>query len=163
MARPSDYRIEPVDLQAATDAEVQEIAQFRQDLALEERPEDPPTPLVVITQWLRARPPGQWRAIFLARDRASRLAGYGIAARNLKDTENAHIRWSEIAVKPEHRRRGLGRALFAHVVGSIEGQGDEMLLISETKDRMPSGEAFANAIGAKPGLPMKINQLDLGR
>ncbi len=163
MARPSDYRIEPVDLQAATDAEVQEIAQFRQDLALEERPEDPPTPLVVITQWLRARPPGQWRAIFLARDRASRLAGYGIAARNLKATENAHIRWSEIAVKPEHRRRGLGRALFAHVVGSIEGQGDEMLLISETKDRMPSGEAFANAIGAKPGLPMKINQLDLGQ
>jgi GNAT superfamily N-acetyltransferase len=160
---PSGYTIEPADLQTLSDAEVQEVAQFRQELALEERPEDPPTPLVVITQWLRARPPGQWRAVFLARDRAGRLAGYGIAARNLKDTENAHIRWSEIAVKPEHRRRGLGRALLARVLGSIEGQGEDLLLISETKDRMPSGEAFANALGAKPGLPMKINQLDLGR
>ena len=163
MKIPSGYTIEAADLQTLSDAKVEEAAQFRQELALEERPEDPPTPLVVITQWLRARPPGQWRAIFLARDRAGRLAGYGIAARNLKNTENAHIRWSEIAVKPEHRRRGLGRALLAHVVGSIEGQGDDLLLISETKDRMPSGDAFANSLGAKPGLPMKINQLDLSR
>ena len=161
MAPPSNYTIEPVDLQTVTDAEVQEIAQFRQDLALEQRPEDPPTPLEVIAQWLRARPPGQWRAIFLARDPTGGLAGYGIAARNLKDTDNPHIRWSEIAVKPEHRRLRLGRALFARVLGSFDGQGDDLTLISETTDRVPSGEAFANAIGAKPGLPMKINQLDL--
>ena len=155
------YTIDPVDLQTATDAEVQEIAQFRQELAIEERPEDPPTPLEVIEQWLRARPPGQWRAIFVARDSAGGLAGYGVTARNLKDTENAHIRWSEIAVKPHHRRVGLGRALFARVLGSFEGQGDNITVISETKDRMPSGEAFAHAIGAKPGLPMKLKQLDL--
>jgi mycothiol synthase len=161
MRTPRGYTIEPVDLQTATDAEVQEIAQFRQELAIEERPEDPPTPLKVIEQWLRARPPGQWRAIFIARDGGGGFAGYGIAARNLKDTENAHIRWSEIAVKPQHRRVGLGRALFAQVLGSFEGQGDDITVISETKDRVPSGEAFANAVGAKPGLPMKLNQLDL--
>ena len=163
MNTPAGYTIEAVDLQTLSDAQVEEAAQFRQELALEERPEDPPTPIGVITQWLRARPPGQWRAIFFARDRAGRLAGYGIVGRNLKDTENAHIRWSEIAVKPEHRRRGLGRALLARVLGSIEGHTDDLLLISETKDRMPSGEAFANALGAKPGLPMKINQLDLSK
>jgi mycothiol synthase len=161
MRTPRGYTIEPVDLQTATDAEVLEIAQFRQELALEERPEDPPTPLKVIEQWLRARPPGQWRAIFLARDTAGRFVGYGVAARNLKDTENAHIRWSEIAVKPQHRRVGLGRALFARVLKSFEGQGDDITVIWETKDRVPSGEAFANAVGAKPGLPMKLNQLDL--
>ncbi len=161
MAPPSDYRIEPVDLQAATDAEVQEIAQFRQELALEQRPEDPPTPLNVIAQWLRSRPPGQWRVVFVARNSGSRLAGYGVGVRNLKDTDNAHIRWSEIAVKPDHRRRGLGRKLFARVLSSFEGQGEDLTLISETSDRVPSGEAFASAIGAKPGLPMKINQLDL--
>jgi GNAT superfamily N-acetyltransferase len=161
MASTNDYTIVPVDLQAATDAEVQEIAQFRQELAIEQRPEDPPTPLGVIAQWLRSRPPGQWRAVFIARDHGSRLAGYGFGARNLKDTENAHIRWSEIAVKPQHRRQGLGRALFARVLGSFEGQGDDVTVISETTDRVPSGEAFANAIGAKPGLPMKLNQLDL--
>jgi GNAT superfamily N-acetyltransferase len=161
MTTPSDYTIESADLGTATDAAVLEIAQFRQELALEQRPEDPPTPLEVIAQWLRARPPGQWRVVFVARDRAERLAGYGVAARNLKDTENPHIRWSEIAVRPEHRRRGLGRALFGRVLGSFEGQGDTLVLISETTDRVPSGEAFAKAIGAKPGLPMKLNQLDL--
>jgi hypothetical protein len=97
MAQPSDYTMEPVDLQSATDAEVQEIA-------LEQKPEDPPTPLEVIAQWLRSRPPRQWRLAFVARDRARRLAGYGVGVRNLKDTDNPHIRWSEIAVKPKHRR-----------------------------------------------------------
>ena len=161
MTTPTGYTIEPVDLGTATDAEIQEIAQFRQELAVEQRPEDPPTPLEVIAQWLRARPPGQWRAVFMARDRDGRLAGYGVASRNLKDNQNAHIRWSEIAVKPEHRRKGLGRALFARIVGSLNDQGDDLALISETSDRVPSGQAFAGAIGAKPGLPMKINQLDL--
>lgn len=161
MPMPRDYAIEPADLQSATDAEIQEIAQFRQDLALEQRPEDPPTPLEVIAQWLRARSPGQWRAIFVARDRSGKLAGYGFAARNLKDTQNAHIRWAEIAVKPQHRRLGLGRALLARVLGSFEGQGDDLLVIAETNDRVPSGEAFAHAVNAKPGLPMKLNQLDL--
>src|SRR5437773_4267542 len=161
MRTPRGHTIEAVDLQTATDAEVTEIAQFRQELAIEDKPEDAPPPLPVIEQWLRARPPGQWRAIFIARDGGGGLDGYGVAARNLKDTENAHIRWSEIAVKPQHRRAGLGRALFARVLDSFEGQGDNITVISETKDRVPSGDAFANAIGAKPGLPMKLNQLDL--
>ncbi len=141
MTTPSAYTIASLDLQTATDAEIREISQFRQELALEQRPEDPPTPIEVIAQWLRSRPPGQWRVVFVARDRDGELAGYGVGVRNLKDTQNAHIRWSEIAVKPQHRRRGLGRALFAQVLASFEGQGE--------------------AIGAKPGLPMKLNQLDL--
>ena len=99
--------------------------------------------------------------VFVARDSGNRLAGYGVGVRNLKDTDNAHIRWSEIAVEPGHRRRGLGGTLFARVLASLEGQGEDLTLISETSDRVPSGEAFASAIGAKPGLPMKINQLDL--
>jgi mycothiol synthase len=158
---PIGYAIAPVDLATATDAEVAEAAKLRQELMLERTPEDPPAPIEVIAQLLRARPPGQWRAVFLARDQKGELAGYGVAGRNLKDTENAHVRWSDIAVQREHRHRGLGRALFARVVDSLAGQGDDLLLISETSDRVPSGEAFAQALGAKPGLPMKLNQLDL--
>jgi GNAT superfamily N-acetyltransferase len=163
MTAASRHTIEPADLQTLTDAEILEVARIRQELALERTPEDPPTPLEVIARQLRAHPPGQWRALFLARERGGRLAGYGTTSRNLKDTENAHIRWSDMAVKPEHRRRGLGRALFAHVVASLSGQGDNLVLVSETSDRVPSGEAFARAIGAKAGLPMKMNQLDLTR
>src|SRR5438445_2950178 len=161
MTTPSGYKIASLDLQTATESEIREISQFRQELALEQRPEDPTTPIDVIAQWLRSRPPGQWRVVFVARDRDGELTGYGVGARNLKDTQNAHIRWSEIAVKPQHRRRGLGRALFARILGSFEGQGDGLMVISETTVRVPSGEAFAQAIGANRGLPMKLNQLDL--
>src|SRR5438477_10709053 len=124
MRTPHGYTIESADLQTATDAEVAEIAQFRQELAVEERPEDPPTPLKVIEQWLRARPPGQWRAIFVARDSVGVLTGYGVAARNLTDTENAHIRGSESAVKPRHRRAALRRPPLARLPGSFEVRGD---------------------------------------
>ena len=61
MTTPSGHTIASLDLQTATDAEIREISQFRQELALEQRPEDPPTPIEVIAQWLRSRPPGQWR------------------------------------------------------------------------------------------------------
>src|SRR5436189_191772 len=106
MTNPPGYSIESVDLQTATKAEIQEIAQFRQDLALEQKPEDPPTPIEVITQWLRARPPGQWRVVFVARDRDLKLAGYGGGAGNPKGTQNAHLRLSGVAGKPEARGPG---------------------------------------------------------
>jgi len=51
----SEYTIETVDLGTATDAAVLEIAQFRRELALEQRPEDPPTPLEVIARIARKR------------------------------------------------------------------------------------------------------------
>src|SRR5437762_2208185 len=153
MTNPPGYSIESVDLQTATNAEIQEIAQFRQDLALEQKPEDPPTPIEVITQWLRARPPGQWRVVFVARDRDLKLAGYGVGARNLKDTQNAHIRWSEIAVKPEHRRRGLGRALFAHVLGSFRGQGDELTVSRRPRTACPRVRPSRRRSEQNPGFP----------
>src|SRR5947207_7478300 len=153
MTNPPGYSIESVDLQTATNAEIQEIAQFRQDLALEQKPEDPPTPIEVITQWLRARPPGQWRVVFVARDRDLKLAGYGVGARNLKDTQNAHIRWSEIAVKPEHRRRGLGRALCARVLRSSKGEGDELTVSRRPRTACPRVRPSRRPSEQNPGFP----------
>src|SRR5947207_4005367 len=153
MTTPSGHTIASLDLQTATDEEIGEIAQFRQELAIEQRPEDPPTPLEVIAQWLRARPPGQWRVVFVAHDRAGKLAGYGVGARNLKDTQNAHIRWSEIAVKPEHRRRGLGRALFAHVLGSFKGQGDELTVSRRPRTACPRVRPSRRPSEQNPGFP----------
>ena len=161
MRTPDAYTITPADVATMNDAEVTEAAQLRQDLARERVPEDPPAPLEVIAQQLRAMPPGQWRALVVARDREGKLAGYGIAGRNLEDKSNAHIRWSEVAVATNHRRKGLGLALYRKVVESCEGQGEDVVFVGETSDRVPSGVAFGLAIGATPGLPMKMNQLDL--
>jgi len=161
MTIPAGYRVDQIDLASASDDEIRDAPRLRQELVREQRPEDPPTPVEIIAQQLRANPPGSWRATFLARDNAGTLVGYAIAHRNLKDTNNAHIRWCDVAVKEEHRRRGLGRALSARMVTACEGQGDGVMFISVTSDRVPSGEFFARSIGARPGLPMKLNQLDL--
>jgi GNAT superfamily N-acetyltransferase len=158
---PGGYTIAKVDLQRLSDAELTEAAEFRREILSERVPEDPPAPVDVIAQEMRAMPPGQWRATFLARDGAGKIAGSGIAGRNLKDRENQHIRWSDVAVRKEHRRRGLGRALYVEVVRSCEGQGDDLVFIGQTNDRVAAGEGFAHSLGATPGLPMRINQLDL--
>jgi hypothetical protein len=52
MDGPRDYTIHAADLKTAIDAAVAEAARFRQLLALERTPEDPPTPLKVIVQQL---------------------------------------------------------------------------------------------------------------
>jgi GNAT superfamily N-acetyltransferase len=161
MDAPRGYTVSAANVKTMSDAEMAEAARFRQNLEKERVPEDPSSPLDVIVQHLRAVPPGQWRALFIARDRGGTLAGYGISGRNLKDAQNAHIRWSEIAVKPEHRRQGVGRALLAAVVDACADQGEDLVFVGQTSDRVPSGEAFARAVGGAPGLPMKINQLDL--
>lgn len=158
---PSEYRIERVDMSKIGDTELDELARLRQEVAKERVPEDPPSPLAIIAQQLRANVPGQWRAPFVARDASGRAAGYGYTQRNLEDKDNAHIRWTEVAVAPPHRRRGLGRALLAKVVEACQGQGEDVLFVGQTNDRVPSGEALMKALGAHPGLPMKINQLDL--
>jgi GNAT superfamily N-acetyltransferase len=144
-----------------SDTALDQAARLRQQLEAERTPEDPPAPLEVLRQHLRAVPPGQWRALFAARDPADDLAGFAIAGRNLKDTENAHIRWFDVSVRPEQRRRGVGRALVAQIVDACADQGDGIVLITQTNERLPSGEAFVRSLGAAPGLPMRISQLDL--
>jgi GNAT superfamily N-acetyltransferase len=80
--------------------------------------------------------------------------GQGIEGSNL----NHRDVW--VAVLPDHRGRGLGRALFASVVAAI-GEGDDVVVNGWTSDRVPSGGAFAERVGATPGLRMRTNQLDL--
>ncbi|HEY6959755.1 MAG TPA: GNAT family N-acetyltransferase [Candidatus Limnocylindria bacterium] len=159
MNTPNGYDIVQVDPRTLSDDKAIEAAKLQQAMQAERVPEDPLTPLEPIIQRLRADAPGQWRAVFAARDTAGKYVGYGYVGRSLNEPENAHIRWTEIGVAKEHRRRGLGRALYAELVRTCLPQGDDMVFIGQTSDRVAPGEAFARAIGATPGLVMKNNQL----
>jgi mycothiol synthase len=160
MKTPNGYTIDQVDLATASDEQITEAARLLQAQNHERVPEDPLTPIEAIIQRIRATTPNQWRATF-ARDRSGRLAGSSFVGWNKNEPENAHARWTEVNVLPEHRRKGVGRALYRAAVEACIGQGDDLVFFGQTNDRQPSGEAFAKAIAATAGLPMKLNQLVL--
>ncbi|HKY51917.1 MAG TPA: GNAT family N-acetyltransferase [Candidatus Limnocylindria bacterium] len=161
MNDPLGYRIERMDPAELPPAQLRTVAELYQALQRERTPEDPLTPAEAIERRLRAVVPGQWRASFVARDARGALVGYGVVNRSLNEPENAHLRWTELAVLPGHRRKGVGRALLRRLVDAVADQGDDVVFMTQTIDRVPSGTAFARAIGAEPGLDMKTNQLDL--
>ncbi len=153
------YDIAPIDPKTLDDARALDAARLQQAMARERVPEDPPTPLDVLVRRMRADTPGQERAIFAATVGRGRAVAYAVVGRSLNEPENAHVRWCEIFVLPAHRRRGLGRALARAAVEWCRDQGDGLVFMGQTTDRVPSGEAFARAVGASPGLAMRTNQL----
>jgi mycothiol synthase len=158
---PKGYRVAVMDPLEVSPAELREAAELYQAQQSERTPEDPRTPVEAIEQRLRAVSPGRWQAYFGARDAGGALVGYGVVGRSLNEPENAHLHWTELVVSAGHRRRGVGRALLRALVDAVADQGDEVVLMAQTTDRVPSGSEFARAIGAEPGLDMKTNQLDL--
>ncbi|HZP94843.1 MAG TPA: GNAT family N-acetyltransferase [Candidatus Limnocylindria bacterium] len=161
MNTPKRYEILRVDPATMSEDALADAGRLLQAMNLERVPEDPPTPVDVIVQRIRATTPSQWRAIFAARDRSGALVGSAFVGWNRNEPENAHVRWSEVNVLPAHRRRGVGRALFAALVEACLDQGDGLVFMGQTSDRVPAGEHFARAIAASPGLAMRLNQLTI--
>ena len=161
MNTPQDIQISRIDLDGRSDEELTESARFLQIMNKERVPEDPPTPIEAIKQRLRAKTEGQWRAIFIARDQRGKLVGSGFVGWNKNEPENAHARWTEVNVLPDYRRRGIGRALMRSLVEACIDQRDDLVFFGQTSDRVPAGEAFASAVAATAGLPMKQNQLTI--
>src|SRR5207237_8718199 len=123
------------ELEDRSDAERAEAARFQQIMSKERVPEDPPTPIEAIVQRLRAKTDGQWRAIFAARDTSGALVGTGFVGWNKNEPENAHARWTEVNVLPDHRRRGIGRALMRALVEACIERRDGLVLFGETTER----------------------------
>jgi mycothiol synthase len=159
MKTPHGYQIEEIDFTNRARAELEEAALLLQAQNHERVPEDPLTPIEALIQRITATTPGQWRAIFSARDASGTLVGSSFVGWNKNEPENAHARWTEVNVLPEHRRKGVGRALMRAAVQACIGQGDELVFFGQSNDRQPSGAAFAKSLAATAGLEMKLNQL----
>jgi GNAT superfamily N-acetyltransferase len=74
--------------------------------------------------------------------------------------ENRHLAQFDISVQAEHRRQGLGRQFLA-LITETTLKDNRRLLITQTADRIPGGEALMTRLGAQKGLEMHINQLRL--
>jgi len=82
----------------------------------------------------------------------------------LDNLDNAEV---DLTVHPEHRRRGVGRALYEHAQSVVRGLGRKRLM-SMSVETLPggvardeAGGAFATAMGAKGALTDVRRRLDV--
>jgi len=88
-------------------------------------------------------------------DEHGALAALGLAMQWVDGT-NAELEFVQVLVRPDKRRLGLARELLARSV-EIAVQGGRTLITADTVDTVPSGDAFAVAIGADIGMREHIN------
>jgi len=150
--------VEQVDLARATDDQLRPFVDFAWRRSKEEVPEDPVPPFDALAARMRMTSPMFVRQRWAVWAGPEKLAGSLLVSRSTQD--NLNIREVAIEVDPEHRRRGLGKMLLARAIEAC-GVGENLILEGWTMSRVPSGAAFAERIGAKPGLRMRNSQLDL--
>jgi GNAT superfamily N-acetyltransferase len=109
--------------------------------------------------------PGEDLLYWIARVDGGEIVGQlKIALPTLDNLENAFV---EATVRPDHRRRGIGRALFDHAVAFVRERGRKRIM-AMTPDRLPGGaprdpgpSAFAAAVGMRNALDDVRRRLDL--
>lgn len=152
------YEIERIHTPGADELLMRQVVALQHVLDSEERPEDPPYPPEIVEARFRATSPlferTEWGAFG-----DGRLVGLAAFVQQ-KSGKNQHIREVRIGVHPEHRRRGVGRALFAAGLAGI-ADGDAKLVEWWSSTRVPAAEAVSRRIGAKRGLHMRVSQVEL--
>ncbi len=119
-------------------------------------PEDPPIPLEErLADWKNI--PKHVNVESFAYFQEDRAVAYGDLGFELEGT-NMHLCWSEISVLFEFRRMGLGKKLLEHVL-RVAKRENRTILIFGTSERIPSGAAFAEKIGAKRGIENHTNRV----
>lgn len=151
--------IERVDYRALTDEQLRILNEFENVMQAEEYPDDPPKPLEQTVAFTRNLP-----GYFVVNELWALDANGKIAAEGFTywtDTEeNSHLANIGLLVRPDRRRRGLGRVLLRSLTEVASSAGRELLL-GMTSNRVPAGQAFARRVGAEPGLATHENRLQL--
>lgn len=153
------YSVEAVDLSTAGDDLIRQVNDLYNEMLRESVPEDPPRPFDVLARRVRNRAKTMRIRDWLARASDGRVVARGSMVRYVADT-NQHLREASIEVLPARRRNGIAKMLFREIVASA-GNADDTVIEFFTNDRVPSGAAFLERIGAKERLATHLNQLDL--
>ncbi|MGH3981339.1 MAG: GNAT family N-acetyltransferase [Gammaproteobacteria bacterium] len=150
--------VEPSDEPA-----IQQWYELRCSLVRADLPGDPPPCRVHELGRFRYPWPGEIETGWLARDCGSVVGGCVLY---LPTLDNLHNAAGEILVAPEHRRRGIGRALLDHLRAEATRQGRIRLTGSVDQPLDPAaadpGGRFAAASAAVPALIETRRRLDVG-
>lgn len=158
----TDFNFKPFDAKGASEAEYAALNRHTNRMRLERLPDDPPVPLQESIKNLQSVPPYAglllWAAWTPEGDEIAALGNVSL----IQMEENRHIASFDISVLPEHRRQGLGREILRRITEAAAGD-QRRLLMTETNDRVPGGEAFMLRLGAQKGLEAHTNQLQMGK
>lgn len=155
-----NYLITPFDVKHASEQEYRAANIFGNQIRAEQLPDDPPIPLEEQTQNFQNIPSfvdvsawGVWNE-----NESSIIASGSIAV--IRMAENKHVGELNIEVLPAYRRQGIARKLLA-LCAEVAQREQRTLLIANTNERVPAGEAFMRRLDAQRGLENHTNQLDL--
>lgn len=127
-----------------------------------DQPDDPPPCWVNELGRFRHPWPGDVQTTWLARVAGSVVGACALDLPMLDNVRNAH---GDILVAPEHRRRGIGRALLAHLCAEAirEDRSRLVFWLSQPLDAAVSDPAarFAAVSGAVPALVQTRRRLDI--
>jgi GNAT superfamily N-acetyltransferase len=153
-----DLVLQAYDPRQATDHEYAALHAFFEQIDREERPLDPPVTLAYFIAQRRHGPAFFHPLGFAVWDGDVVVAEAGVWT--IETGDNAHMAEFSVWVLPAYRRRGLARRLL-RCVTQAAGERNRRLLLGRTASTIPAGEALMQRLGAKPGLPVHINQLAL--
>ncbi|BBN94828.1 GNAT family N-acetyltransferase [Deinococcus grandis] len=125
-------------------------------LRAESHPDDPPTDPANVWGQMQHLPPILELDFWTVEDGGTIVAHARTQAFTVG--ENGHLAELELMVSPAARGRGLGRTLLGHAARAMQARG-RTLLMGQTNDRVPAGEAFARRAGFQPGLSSHVNRL----
>lgn len=157
--RVDDIVVEQWELRSATEGQLRDLHDFADALHTETRPDDPRRPFEDFLAAVRTMPETYEVLAFVTRDAGGAVTGWaeGVAVRS---DDNTHMSQAAIDVRPDARRRGIGRALLEHIADFAAARGRSML-IGVASDRVPAGDAFARRIGADAVHFSHTSRLDL--
>lgn len=149
--------VSEADPAGGLDRHVAAVHEFDTAMQRERLSGDPPLPLELTRSFLANIPSFLLTRQYLARDVEGRVVA--AATLNVERTDsNQHVCNLEIGVLPEHRRKGVAKALLSLVAGAAKEE-KRSLILGATAGSLPSGESFARRIGARSGLRRTTHRL----
>ncbi|NJD58364.1 MAG: hypothetical protein C3F13_18200 [Anaerolineales bacterium] len=154
------YSIQLFDIKGATQEEYAALNRHINLMRRERLPDDPPIALDETMNELHNLPSYVEVKIWTTKQKGSdEIIAMGMV-QMLNMEENRHLAQFDISVCPDFRRQGLGRHILELITHAAQSE-KRRLLLSESYDRIPAGEAFMTRLGAQKGLVGHINQLKI--
>ena len=150
----------PLDLARLTGDDVQRLLPLTEALRKESRPDDAPPTATSLHSSLSALVGMRELAVeMVVAWEGPRAIGRAMAFVP-QGADNRHMLQLDPQVVPDRRRRGVGRAMLRWAL-DVARRHDRRLILGGTGERVPAGDAFALAFGARALLQASLNELDL--